>query len=66
MGISVSIARSVDGLPVYASSADRHDTQQSVQQNMATRCQKCSYKKGLCAICGTMVLDVRGECSLSA
>ncbi|KAL7418466.1 hypothetical protein Q5752_006924 [Cryptotrichosporon argae] len=28
-----------------------------VQQNSATRCQKCAYKKGLCAICGTMVLD---------
>ncbi|ORX40681.1 hypothetical protein BD324DRAFT_611766 [Kockovaella imperatae] len=33
------------------------DCKQSVQQNYATRCQKCAYKKGLCAICGNIVLD---------
>nr|XP_031860479.1 uncharacterized protein CI109_004090 [Kwoniella shandongensis]KAA5527551.1 hypothetical protein CI109_004090 [Kwoniella shandongensis] len=33
------------------------DCKQSVQQNNATRCQKCAYKKGLCAICGNIVLD---------
>ncbi|WWC91623.1 uncharacterized protein L201_006569 [Kwoniella dendrophila CBS 6074] len=36
------------------------DCKQSVQQNNATRCQKCAYKKGLCAICGNIVLDVKG------
>ncbi|RXK37773.1 hypothetical protein M231_04929 [Tremella mesenterica] len=35
------------------------DCKQTVQQNNATRCQKCAYKKGLCAICGSMVLDTR-------
>ncbi|WVR07764.1 hypothetical protein IAU60_004807 [Kwoniella sp. DSM 27419] len=34
------------------------DCKCSVQQNNATRCQKCAYKKGLCAICGNIVLDV--------
>ncbi|ORY33520.1 hypothetical protein BCR39DRAFT_520646 [Naematelia encephala] len=34
------------------------DCKQSVQQNNATRCQKCAYKKGLCAICGNIILDV--------
>ncbi|WWC94782.1 hypothetical protein V866_001631 [Kwoniella sp. B9012] len=33
------------------------DCKQSVQQNNASRCQKCAYKKGLCAICGNLVLD---------
>ncbi|CAK9786027.1 hypothetical protein CC85DRAFT_285719 [Cutaneotrichosporon oleaginosum] len=33
------------------------DCKGSVAQNMATRCQKCAYKKGLCAICGNIVLD---------
>ncbi|WVO12533.1 hypothetical protein L204_100133 [Cryptococcus depauperatus] len=33
------------------------DCKQSVQQNNATRCQKCAYKKGLCAICGNLILD---------
>ncbi|GFZ48622.1 hypothetical protein JCM24511_06370 [Saitozyma sp. JCM 24511] len=33
------------------------DCKASVQQNNATRCQKCAYKKGLCAICGNIVLD---------
>ncbi len=35
--------------------------QQPTQQNDATRCQKCAYKKGLCAICGVMVLDTSRE-----
>ncbi|TXT11136.1 hypothetical protein VHUM_01887 [Vanrija humicola] len=33
------------------------DCKQQVHQNNATRCQKCAYKKGLCAICGNIVLD---------
>ncbi|KAK1921944.1 hypothetical protein DB88DRAFT_496648 [Papiliotrema laurentii] len=33
------------------------DCKQPVAQNNATRCHKCAYKKGLCAICGTLVLD---------
>ncbi|KAK4687926.1 cysteine-rich PDZ-binding protein, partial [Tremellales sp. Uapishka_1] len=33
------------------------DCKQSTQQNSATRCQKCAYKKGLCAICGVLILD---------
>ncbi|GHJ89379.1 hypothetical protein NliqN6_5781 [Naganishia liquefaciens] len=28
-----------------------------VQQVGGTRCQQCAYKKGLCAICGTVILD---------
>lgn len=32
-----------------------------MQQNSATRCQKCAYKKGLCAICGNIVLDTSRE-----
>ncbi|WWC64674.1 uncharacterized protein I303_107285 [Kwoniella dejecticola CBS 10117] len=32
------------------------DCKQPAQQNNATRCQKCAYKKGLCAICGNLVL----------
>ncbi|RSH87705.1 uncharacterized protein EHS24_000221 [Apiotrichum porosum] len=35
------------------------DCKQSVQQNNATRCQKCAYKTGLCAICGNMVLNTK-------
>ncbi|WVF73024.1 hypothetical protein IAT40_007842 [Kwoniella sp. CBS 6097] len=35
------------------------DCKQSVQPQY-NRCQKCAYKKGLCAMCGQMVLDVRG------
>ena len=38
------------------------DLQQQTQQNDATRCQKCAYKKGLCAICGVMVLDTSRQC----
>ncbi|WFD34630.1 hypothetical protein MCUN1_001471 [Malassezia cuniculi] len=30
---------------------------QSVLQERANYCQKCAYKKGLCAICGTQILD---------
>ncbi|KAI9633978.1 uncharacterized protein MKK02DRAFT_38649 [Dioszegia hungarica] len=33
------------------------DCKLSCQQNGAIRCHKCAYKKGLCAICGTIVLD---------
>ncbi|ODO05685.1 hypothetical protein I350_04745 [Cryptococcus amylolentus CBS 6273] len=36
------------------------DCKQNVHQNNATRCQKCAYKKGLCAICGNIVLDTKG------
>jgi hypothetical protein len=39
-------------------------SQQSVQQNSATRCHKCAYKKGLCAICGNIVLNVKSELRL--
>jgi len=39
------------------------DEKQPVAQNSATRCQKCAYKKGLCAICGTMVLDTTSKLS---
>ncbi|CED84155.1 Microtubule-associated protein CRIPT [Phaffia rhodozyma] len=35
------------------------DCKSSVAQNMAIYCQNCAYKKGLCAICGKMVLDVK-------
>ncbi|WWC71930.1 uncharacterized protein I206_105889 [Kwoniella pini CBS 10737] len=37
------------------------DCKQPAQQNNATRCQKCAYKKGLCAICGTLVLTDIGR-----
>lgn len=36
------------------------DHQGQVAQNNATRCQKCAYKKGLCAICGNIVLNTKG------
>lgn len=36
------------------------NVQGQVAQNNATRCQKCAYKKGLCAICGNIVLDTKG------
>ncbi|EIW72246.1 hypothetical protein TREMEDRAFT_26923, partial [Tremella mesenterica DSM 1558] len=29
--------------------------------NKCLDCKKCAYKKGLCAICGSMVLDTRRE-----
>lgn len=36
------------------------NVQGQVAQNNATRCQKCAYKKGLCAICGNIVLNTKG------
>jgi hypothetical protein len=44
-----------------SSSHSRLTRQQAVQQNQATRCQKCAYKKGCCSICGVMVLDTSRE-----
>ncbi|KAL7415656.1 microtubule-associated protein CRIPT-domain-containing protein [Mrakia frigida] len=36
------------------------DCKSTVTQNGGNYCQGCAYKKGICAICGKMVLDVKG------
>ncbi|XP_063902363.1 cysteine-rich PDZ-binding protein-like [Zophobas morio] len=32
---------------------------QKCHQPNAKYCQKCAYKKGLCALCGTMIMDTK-------
>ena len=36
--------------------------QQPTQHPGAMRCNKCAYKKGICAICTTMIMDTSREC----
>ncbi|PWN94930.1 hypothetical protein FA09DRAFT_341648 [Tilletiopsis washingtonensis] len=31
----------------------------NTQQDRATYCQSCAYKRGICAICGKMVMDTK-------